>query len=161
LRDMQLLRWVGFVRYGEASPESLQLLGALSKEDQVAMRQATEFVLRVRNELHFHAHQAHDALDRAEQVRISEVFRYPRADGMLPVEQFMRDYFLHSHAVQQIVARFVEGADPWIKWGERLSPIFGHQVERDFRVGPTRISATKRGLKKVQGDLVEILRLAD
>jgi [protein-PII] uridylyltransferase len=161
LRDMQLLRWLGFVRYGEAAPESLQLLGALSKEDQIAMRQATEFFLRVRNELHFHAHQAHDALDRAEQVRIAEVFGYRGVDGMLPVEQFMRDYFLHSHAVQQIVARFVEGADPWIKWGERLSPIFGHQVERDFRVGPTRISATKRGLKKVQGDLVEILRLAD
>ncbi|MCC7086744.1 MAG: [protein-PII] uridylyltransferase [Pirellulales bacterium] len=161
LRDMQLLRWVGFVRYGQASPESLQLLAALSKEDQIAMRRATEFFLRVRNELHFHAQHANDVLDRAEQVRLADLFGCRGADGILPVEQFMRDYFRHSRAVQQIVSRFVEGADPWIRWGERLSPIFGHQVEGDFRVGPTRISATKRGLKKLRGDLVEILRLAD
>ncbi len=161
LRDMQLLRWVGFVRYGQTSPESLHLLGVLSKEDQISLRHATEFFLRVRNELHFHANQAHDVLDRGEQVRMAGAFGYQGVEGILPVEQFMRDYFRHSHAVRQIVARFVEGADPWKKLGEVLSPIFGHQVEGDFRVGPTRISATRHGLKKIQGDLTEILRLAD
>src|SRR3569623_376410 len=33
LRDLQLLRWVGFVRYGTADPDNLRLMGALSSED--------------------------------------------------------------------------------------------------------------------------------
>jgi [protein-PII] uridylyltransferase len=161
LRDMQLLRWVGYARYGEAAPDSLQLAGAISKEDEAALRRALEFLLRVRNELQFHSGKAHDVLDRGEQVRIAEVFGYKGANGILPVEQFMREYFRNTDAVRHIVSRFLEGARPWMKLAEAIAPIFSHQVEGDFRVGPTRISATKRGLTKLQGDLSQILRLAD
>jgi [protein-PII] uridylyltransferase len=161
LRDIQLLRWVGFARFGEATPDGLQLMGELSKEDETALRRALEFLLRIRNELHFHAQKEHDVLDRAEQVRIAGAFAYLGSAGMLPVEEFMREYFRNTYAVQQIAARFLEGAQPWIKLGEALSPLFSHQVEGDFRVGPRRISATRNGLKKLQGDLTQILRLAD
>ena len=36
-----------------------------------------------------------------------------------------------------------------------VSPLFSHQVEGDFRVGPTHIAATRSGLEKVHGDLSE------
>ena len=36
-----------------------------------------------------------------------------------------------------------------------------HQFEWDFRVGPTAISATRRGLASIRGDLAEVLRLLD
>ncbi len=42
-----------------------------------------------------------------------------------------------------------------------LAPLFSHQVEGDFRVGPTQIAATRRGLAKLRGSLAEILRLVD
>ncbi len=161
LRDIQLLRWVGFARYGEAAPDGLQLMGELSKEDEIALRRALEFLLRIRNELHFHARKEHDVLDRAEQVRIAAAFGYRGSAGMLPVEEFMREYFRNTDAVQQVACRFLEGAQPWMKLGEVLSPLFSHQVEGDFRVGPTRISATRKGLVKLQGDLMQMLRLAD
>src|SRR5262249_48034520 len=60
LREIQLLRWVGFARYGHATPDSLQLMGDLSKEDEITLRRALEFLLRTRNELHFHARKEHD-----------------------------------------------------------------------------------------------------
>ncbi len=161
LRGMQLLRWVGFARYGQASPDGLQLMGMLSKEDEVELRRAQEFLLHVRNELQFHANKSHDVLDRAEQLRIAAAFGYQGSDGILPVEEFMREYFRNTNAVRQIVSRFLEGAQPWIKLAETMAPIFSHQVEGDFRVGPTRISATRQGLQKVQSDLAQILRLAD
>src|SRR4051794_5821878 len=161
LRDMQLLRWVGFARYGVADPNSLQLAGLLPKEDETALRRAQEFLLRARNELQFHAGKAHDVLDRAEQVRIASRFGFSGANGMLPVEQFMREYFRNTDAVRHIVSRFIEGARPWVKLAEAIAPLFSHQVEGDFRVGPTRISATKRGLAKLKGDLSQVLRLAD
>jgi [protein-PII] uridylyltransferase len=161
LRDIQLLRWVGFARYGHAAPDSLQLIDALPKTDQIALLEATEFLLRTRNELHFHAGKAQDVLDRSEQVRMAAFFAYPGAEGIAPVEQFMQDYFRHTGEVRRIVPRFVEGARPWSALSAFFAPLLSHTVEGDFRVGPKRISATRRGLKKLRGNLDEILRLAD
>ncbi|MDZ4819514.1 MAG: [protein-PII] uridylyltransferase [Planctomycetota bacterium] len=161
LRDIQLLRWVGMARYGQADPEALRLMGVLPKEDQMSLRHALEFILRVRNELHFHYGKSHDVLDRAEQVRLAATFGYQGTESLLPVEQFMREYFRHTSHVRQITARFLEDARPWSRLNEFLAPLFSHRIEDDFRVGPHRIAATRTGLAKIRGDLAQILRLAD
>ncbi|HTQ38757.1 MAG TPA: [protein-PII] uridylyltransferase [Pirellulales bacterium] len=161
LRDIQLLRWVGFARYGDATPDGLQLMGELSKEDEVALRRALELLLRVRNELHFHAEKEQDVLNRTEQVRMAKVFGSQAAEGLLEVEVFMREYFRNTHAVQQIAARFLEGARPWTKLGDALFPLLSHRVEDDFRIGTRRIRATRAGLEKLPGNLPQILRLVD
>jgi [protein-PII] uridylyltransferase len=161
LRDLQLLRWVGFARYGQSEPEALRLMGVLPREDHRAVRRATEFLLRLRNELHFHAGKAHDVLERSEQVRIAEAFGFQGTASLLPVERFMSEYFRHTSAVRHIMGRFVEGARPWARLADTLGPLFSHQVERDFRVGPRRIWATRRGAKKLRTDIAQILRLAD
>jgi [protein-PII] uridylyltransferase len=161
LRDIQLMRWVGFARYGEATPDGLLLLDELSKTDEQSLRHALEFLLRVRNELHFHAQKEQDVLGRVEQVRLAKVFGAAAAQGMLEVEVFMREYFRNTHGIQQVAARFLEGAQPWSRLGEFFSPLLTHRVDGDYRVGPKRISATNSGLEKLQGNLTEILRLAD
>jgi [protein-PII] uridylyltransferase len=161
LRDVQLLRWIGFARYGQAEPDALAMMGELSKDDHQAIRRATEFLLRLRNEMHFHAGKASDALERAEQVRLAAVFGYRGSESILPVEEFMGEYFRHTNAVQHVVTRFLDGARPWSRLAEFLSPVFSHQVEGDFRVGPRRIAATQQGLAKIHRDLTQILRLAD
>ncbi len=161
LRDIQLSRWVGFVRYGVTDPDSLLLHGAISKEDQRHLRQATDFLLKLRNEMHFHAGKSYDVLDRAEQVRLAKLLGYAGKEGQLPVEQFMQEYFRLTSAVSRFVTRFVAGAYPGSKLAAALGMLFSHQVERDFRVGPTQIATTRRGASKLQESLEEILRLAD
>jgi [protein-PII] uridylyltransferase len=160
LRDIQLLRWLGFARYGEADPATLQMMGAILKDDQRKVRSAIDFLLRVRNELHFHAGKSRDVLDRSEQMRLAARFGYQDAEGLLAVEQFMREYFRHTREVSNLVSRFIAETRPWGKLSEWLLPLFGHQMERDFIVG-NRIKATPRGLQKIKGDLGETLRLAD
>ena len=160
LRDIQLLRWIGFARYGVADADELCRSGALAEDDCQAIGDAREFLLRLRNEMHFHAGKANDLLDRAEQLRLAERQCYQGGDGLLPVEQFMRAYFQRTEAVSQVVRRFVASTKRGPRWGELLAPLLGHQIERDFRVGPTQISAHPRGLARVQGDLTRILRLA-
>ena len=161
LRDIQLLRWVGYARYGQASPDALQLSGLLATEDHAALRRAGEFLLRVRNELQFHAGKPQDVLDRAEQVRQAQVFGFAAAEGMLPVEQFMREYFRNTSAVLHIVPRFVEGAQVQSRLSAVLTPILSRRIEGDYRVGPKSIRATRKGLQKLQGNLAEILHLAE
>jgi [protein-PII] uridylyltransferase len=161
LRDLQLLRWVGFARYGQAEPEALRLMGVLPRDDHRAIRRATEFLLHLRNEMHFHAGKAHDSLERAEQVRMAEVFGFQGTASILPVERFMSEYFRHTNAVRHIVGRFLDGSRPWTRLADTLAPLFSHQVERDFRVGPRKIWATRGGLEKIRHDLAQILRLTD
>ena len=41
LRDLQLLRWLGFACYGTTDPDAMQLMGTLGKDDQRTLRDAT------------------------------------------------------------------------------------------------------------------------
>jgi [protein-PII] uridylyltransferase len=161
LREIQLLRWIGFCKFGTADPDALHLRGALSKQDIRRLHAAREFLLRLRNDLHFHAESPQDVLSRGEQLRLAEKFGYRGGEGMLPVEQFMREYFQHTGQVRSLVSRFVKSVapQPIVAWS--LAPMFSHQVEGDYRVSRTAISATKRGLDKLKTDLDEVLRLAD
>jgi [protein-PII] uridylyltransferase len=161
LRDMQLLRWIGFVRYGAADPDGLRLVGVLSDEDHDVILRAREFLLRLRNELHFHSDKPIDVLDRVEQVRMAGLFGYTGIAGLLPVEQFMREYFRMTHGVSLVTKRFAANARPGSRLRKILAPLLGHQFEGDFRVDPWNISLTKRGIQKLGRDLVEVLRLAD
>jgi [protein-PII] uridylyltransferase len=165
LRDLQLVRWIGFARYGESEPDGLMQSGHLTREDLRRLRKAREFLLQLRNELHFHAGKASDLLDRAEQLRIAEKQGYSRMGrevaNMLPVERFMRDYFQHTTAVREIAGHFVEGSQPRAMLRRIMEPLLSRKVDVDFRVGPHEISVTRQARPKLQGDLVEVLRLLD
>ena len=162
LRDIHLVRWLGFARYGETDPNSLQLISALSEEDTRKLRKATEFLLRLRNEMHFFSGKPYDVLHRGEQVRVAELWGYAGSEEKLPVERFMRDYFTHTTNVRNISSNFRATARPVSGIATWASPLITHNAEGDYRVGPVHITTTRRGTHKLlQGDLVEVLRIMD
>ncbi|MFP6666569.1 MAG: [protein-PII] uridylyltransferase [Pirellulales bacterium] len=162
LRDIHLIRWVGFCCYGTTDLDGLYLTGALEKEEQNTIREATEFLLTLRNEVHFHARKAYDQLDRAEQLRLAELRGFEDRPGMMAVEQFMQTYFQHTAAVRYISGRFLANAYRRSRVAGIVGSLLAHRLEGDFLVGPYRIMCTRRGLKKIQGgDLSEVLRLAE
>ena len=161
LRDVHLLRWIGFARYGESDPSGLRLLHALGRDDSRSIRRAQEFLLRLRNEMHFHAGKPSDVLNRAEQMRIAETFEYESDEGVLPVEEFMREYFENTRSVRDVVGHFRANATqrPWVR--KIFGPLLTYRVDEDFRVGPRYIGVTNRGLTRLKGNLVEVLRLME
>ena len=162
LRDLQLMRWIGFIRYRQADPAILTRGGHLDGPDYRRLRRAQDFLLKLRNELHFHAKSSKDVLYRDEQVRIAELFGYQGNGNVLPVEQFMQDYFQHTSAIRQIVAHFTDGArwrHPFLR--KFVSNLTSHHVGGDFRVGQFHISATQKGLGKVTSNLADVLRIMD
>jgi [protein-PII] uridylyltransferase len=161
LRGIQLLRWIGFVCYGAADPDTLRLQGQLTREDYDTLQQTREFLLRMRNEMHYHAGKANDQLDRGEQLRLSKLYGYEDREGMLAVEQFMKQYFLRTQAVQGIVGRFREAARGYSRIGRILAPLVSHQFEGDFLIEPQQISVTRRGMAKMNDDMSQIVRLAE
>jgi [protein-PII] uridylyltransferase len=161
LRDLQLMRWVGFARYGVAEPDGLRLAGALARPDHELIRRAIEFLLRLRNEMHFAAGKSSDVLDRAEQMRLAQAYGCAGRGGLLPVEQFMQEYFRITNSVSHVVSRFVLTARSAPPWLDVFSPLYSHRFERDFRVSRNYVSVYPASLDKVRRDLAEILRLAD
>ncbi|MFV2069321.1 MAG: [protein-PII] uridylyltransferase [Pirellulales bacterium] len=161
LRDIQLLRWIGFTKFGAAEPEALLRAGALSKQDVRVLKEAYGFLMQLRNEMHFHAEKAADVLDRAEQQRLALARGYRDRGELLAVEQFMREYFRQTSNVRYLVTRFAEGTGAGGSVTRVLAPIFTHQVEGDYRVGQREIAATRKGLDRLREDVGEVLRLAD
>jgi [protein-PII] uridylyltransferase len=160
LRDVQLLRWIGFVRYGNPEPRRLAERDLLSAADLEVLERASEFLLRLRNEVHFHAGKPGDVLDRAEQVRIAELCGYPPIKGMLPVEQFMRDYFRHTTGVSHVTGQFLARARSRDRLTRLATAMLGHRVEH-LRVGPAGLLATHAAAERMRGSLAEIMHMVD
>ena len=160
LRDIHLLRWIGFVAYGESLPRGLKQMGHLSDVDHATLRDARDFLLLLRYSLHFQAGKAQDVLNKPEQLRIAERRSFQGDEAVLPVERFMQEYFRHTTGIRDVVANFVSAA----KWSSPFRMAVHNLLGRptpggEFLVGRRYVSARSSGLKKVQGDLAAVLQL--
>jgi len=161
LRDIQLVRWIGFARYGETDFEALEKLDVIGADDRQDLLESHDFLLKLRNELHFQTGRSHDVLDADEQLRMADMYGHSGDEGQMPVEQFMREYYRHTSNVRYSSAHFVATAKMRKGLPAFLNAVASHNVEGDFRAGPGGIYATRRGLKKVASDVGEVLRLMD
>lgn len=161
LRDVHLLRWVGFACYGESDPRTLRLLDYLTPDDERTVRRAHEFLLRVRNELHFNAGRSFDVLNRDEQLRIAELWNYEGIDGLLPVEVFMQELFERTKKVSDIVEHFIANTRRRSVASRIFAPLVTKRLEDNYRIGPVHISVNRRGRQTLHDNLDEVLHLMD
>jgi [protein-PII] uridylyltransferase len=159
LREIQLVRWVGFAAYGDSDPLRLEQLGYLLPEDRKKLLVAREFLLQLRNELHFHANKPQDVLDRSEQLRVAELYGFQGDEGQLPVEKFMRRYFEHTSEVRYTASHFVKSARAPSKLKVFAGKVFSRRAEHGFVIGPNAIWATRQGLRNLRGNLSLVLQL--
>ncbi len=159
LRDLHMPRWLAAVRWGTPALEPLLQSGLLCEEDRQTWQAARQFLLRLRNQLHFEAQQAADVLSRAAQVETAKSWGYETSGGLLPVEQFMREYFRHTNAASSI-ARRVE--DRFLA-GRRLAWLAGGLLSRSVaegvKIGPAGLQAQRRVFGRLRHNIAEMLRL--
>src|SRR5690606_25182667 len=96
LRDVHLLRWIAYGRFGTTDYDLLRLRNAIGRDDARHLLEAYEFLLKVRVELHFAAGREADVLTRDEQQRLASERGVTGQPGVLPVERFMQTYLRHS-----------------------------------------------------------------
>jgi len=161
LRDIQLVRWLGRLAYGAETIDDLVQAGGISKADAAALRDAREFLMRIRNDLHFAAGKPADELTRSEQVRIAAARGIAAVEGQLPVELFMRDYFAHTRRVAQVVDTVLRSLRRGGAVAVLARGLLGHDVDGLFRVGPADVAAKGGQLPRIAGSLREIVRLAE
>lgn len=160
LRDIHLIRWLGFVRYGHTQLEQLVRHQALTAADAEQLGAANELLLRLRCEMHFAAGRTQDGLGRNEQVRLADRFGYAGGEGVLPVEALMRDYFRLTSQVRYLADQFASATlARQTRTQAILAPLFSRQIDGIFRVGPARIGFEPQQLPAARGDLQLVLRL--
>ncbi len=159
LRDIQLIRWIGFIKHGETDLERLLKLGAIPAEDYQFVRQAFAFMLRLRNELHFRENRSQDVLDRPTQMQIAEAWGYSGSEGVLPVEQFMQEYFEHTRNVRYAASFFVDDAQSRSFISRGYEHALSRAIDENIRMGPTHIWVREPALAQFATSLPDVLRL--
>ena len=159
LRDVQIVRWIGFVCFGEKDPEQLVEMGLLAQEDFRAIRDGYKYLLQLRNQLHFLAGRAQDSLDRPKQIEMATWLKFHGTDGVLPVEEFMQQYFEYTSEVRYSSANFVGMARSRLSVVGYLSRFIAWPISKGIRLGIKEIWATQSGLEKLQSDPAKVLEL--
>ncbi|MGH7258386.1 MAG: [protein-PII] uridylyltransferase [Nitrospiraceae bacterium] len=108
LRDLHLLQWIGMARYRSPTIRELSDRGLLSQADYRALKEAREFLLRVRAFLHARAGMAQEILTFDEQIWLAQQFGFRDLPHLLAVEQFMQQYYRHTTELHAVSTRFVE-----------------------------------------------------
>jgi len=116
-------------------------------------------MLRLRHELHFREGKSQDVLDRGTQLEIAEAWGYQGSDGILPVEQFMQDYFDNTRNVRYAAAYFVDDAQSRPLIHRAVESVLSKQIAEHIRMGPTHIWVPKEHLEQFASSLPDILRL--
>ncbi len=102
LRDIHTAGWFLMARRGIRAPEGLQESHLLTRRNYDIYINAFDFMLRTRNELHFHTDKHFDVLEHDLQPIIAENLGYKDRDNELGVEHFMRDYYTHARAIKHL-----------------------------------------------------------
>lgn len=159
LRDLHLIRWIAFARYGIRDIDLLRLQGVMTKEDAGKLKKAWEFLTKVRIDLHLHAGREQDRLTREEQLRISESRGFQGTDKQRGVEQFMQEYFNHASAIAEISRHFAAVERPRGLQHVAKSLLMSHRADNFLIVTSDEIDVARRNLSRVCKSLESILQL--
>ncbi len=131
LRDLHTAVWALKARHArEVEPFSL---GLLSERDRKALEVSLDFVLWVRNELHFTTGRKTDQLTFDHQERIAKLLGFESTDKCLAVEAFMQRYYRHasdiSHYSGLMLSRALHREKKTLKWPRKKV-----RIDRNFYV---------------------------
>ena len=161
LRDIHLIRWLGFIRFGTSDLNELLQRGGISTADSKQLDESQEFLLRIRNEMHFHADKPSDGLGRNEQVRLAKWLCFEDTEAIMGVEAFMREYFRYTSRIVYISDHFVNKSTAKGKNSAAalLSPLVNRQIDEHFTMSASEIGVLKNSRHLIQNDLEQVLRL--
>ncbi len=161
LRDLHVLQWAGMARYRAGTIQELSDRGLLSRKDFVALKEARDFLWRVRAFMHFRAGSAQEILSFEEQVWLAAQFGYADRPHLLAVEQFMQQYYQHTMGLHERCMRFVDRCRSVPVW-RRISRLLpAPRVEDHFVIRGTTLTVADEERTPVLESPAQLVRLFD
>jgi [protein-PII] uridylyltransferase len=157
LRDIHTARWIARVKLGAKDLDALALDRVISSDDVATLKESQDFLLRIRNELHFSTGKHQDQLTFEEQEKVSTALGFQGEGTLRGVEIFMRGYYVHASRISRltslIIHRLTASGRPF--FGAKYS--FGRALREGIRISRGQLSITKPGiLKSDPGNLIRI-----
>jgi len=127
-RDIQSMVWTAQVVFGLKDLNSLQEAGLLSQEELKKFEEAQDYLVRIRNRLHYLSGRKNDQLFFEHQEEMAKAFGFKNENNMLAVERFMREVYGHMQTVSVTTGLFFEhvlevsGSEESSKAGKVLEP---------------------------------------
>ncbi len=107
LRDYQNLHWMAFFKYRTRTTEELEKREMMSAAEGKQLETAYDFLLRARNELHYHTGRATDVLSKSVQPAVANNLGYKDPSPSKRLEAFMGDFYTHTRNIY-LITRTVE-----------------------------------------------------
>ncbi|MGP0565613.1 [protein-PII] uridylyltransferase [Nitrospina sp. P1_D6] len=101
LRDYHVAMWAVAMCFDGASLSEMNRDDILDADELQTLKKSVNFLLRVRNELHYLTGKKADVLTRSIQMDLAHHLGY-EGGGTVAVERFMRDYFRHATHIHTI-----------------------------------------------------------
>lgn len=99
LRDLHHLLWLAYFRHRHRTLRELEQGGGISRSERQQLEQAYDFILRVRNELHYSADRPLDVLSKAVQPAVAHHLGYGERSLSRRIDRFMRDYYRQARMI--------------------------------------------------------------
>jgi len=144
LRDIQTLMWIARVKRGTTRLEDLAAAGIASDGEQADLLQAREFLMRVRNALHFLARFKQDKLSFDLQEQIAARFGYAATSTHGAAEVFMRDYYSHAAIVARTAADLLQRLTAPPEPTGLLSRLAGRKLRKGVSIAGGRLVVDER-----------------
>ena len=103
LRDLQTIVWIARLKNGARGTLDMVRHKIISVVEYKNLRRANNFLLRIRNEMHYELDRENDLLDLESQPKYACGLGYGSADAMEGVERFMSDVYFAMREVDLIL----------------------------------------------------------
>lgn len=102
LRDYQNLLWMAYFKYRVRTLEELQQREWISESERHQLEGAYDFLLRVRNDLHYQVNRPMDVILKGVQPTLANNLGYTDRSPIKRLEKFMRVLYTHMRNVYLI-----------------------------------------------------------
>jgi [protein-PII] uridylyltransferase len=148
LRDYQNMLWVARIKAGAKDLRKLVDDRLITASTLREIEDAHDFIMRVRNELHYHTGKATDILTLQLQGVVATEFGYPQRSILRRTEAFMRDYYTHTRHLYRHATSLMEhfqiqkeadaetGLRSFLTFRKKKREEFDGFIARDGRIYP-------------------------
>lgn len=133
LKDYQTIFQLAGTKFNNTiSLQDLEYYGVFNKSQIKELKEAYNFLTRVRNELQFQNNYDVNLLDKAQQFSIAWALGYNIKDNLACINMFMKDYYKYAyniHKIGEIVEERLRNYSP-IQKKSKLRSFFKYQLRK-------------------------------
>ncbi len=138
LRDFHTIWWASRIKYKVNAPRELEYEGLFSHDEYHELEKATDFILTVRNHLHYNCGKKYDRLLLPRQQQLAEMLNYQPSEGRTPVETFLGDLCGSMDVIRKHHAVFLSEISKKPRWrplgrkGKKSVGVRGLEIKKDM-----------------------------